>query len=220
MIDFHTHTLWSDGELTPAEHVRRASIAGYKVIGITDHADSSNIEILCKESIQFSKTINNLQNDIFVLSGVELTHVLPEEILDLSEFAKKNGVDLVIVHGETIVEPVKNGTNLAAIKAFKYVDILAHPGLISEEEMELAAKNNLLIEITSKKGHSLSNGYVAKLAKKYGAKLVINTDSHTYNDFITKEFATKVLIGAGIEKNECEIIFNNSIEFIKKIKNK
>ncbi len=42
--DFHTHSIHSDGVLTVAELVRRAEIRGYKVLGITDHVDPSNLE--------------------------------------------------------------------------------------------------------------------------------------------------------------------------------
>ncbi|MEO0250245.1 MAG: PHP domain-containing protein, partial [candidate division WOR-3 bacterium] len=46
MIDLHTHTFFSDGELVPSELAHRAFEKGYKVIGITDHADASNMEFL------------------------------------------------------------------------------------------------------------------------------------------------------------------------------
>ena len=48
MIDLHTHSLFSDGELIPSELVRRAVIHGYKSIAITDHADFTNIEYILK----------------------------------------------------------------------------------------------------------------------------------------------------------------------------
>ena len=44
MIDMHTHTIFSDGELIPSELVRRAVVHGYRAIGITDHVDFSNVE--------------------------------------------------------------------------------------------------------------------------------------------------------------------------------
>ena len=37
--DLHTHTVFSDGELIPAELVRRAMVLGHDVIAITDHVD-------------------------------------------------------------------------------------------------------------------------------------------------------------------------------------
>ncbi len=42
MIDLHTHSFFSDGELIPSELIRRAEAIGYKAIAITDHVDSSN----------------------------------------------------------------------------------------------------------------------------------------------------------------------------------
>jgi histidinol phosphatase-like PHP family hydrolase len=43
MIDLHTHTLFSDGELVPAELARRADRLGYRWLAITDHVDSSTL---------------------------------------------------------------------------------------------------------------------------------------------------------------------------------
>jgi putative hydrolase len=214
MIDLHNHTLWSDGELIPAEHVRRAVIAGYTAVALTDHADASNIESLCRDISHFTKNMKNLQDEIVVLAGVELTHVLPEEIDELTAYARGHGSQIVVVHGETIVEPVRFGTNLAAIQA--KVDILAHPGLISEEEVQLAKANEVYLEITAKKGHSLTNGHVAKLALANGAKLVIDTDAHSHNDFISEENAVKVLLGAGIPEGAIKTVFQNSVDLVKK----
>ncbi len=44
MIDLHTHSSFSDGELIPSELVRRAFVLGYTAIAITDHVDYTNIE--------------------------------------------------------------------------------------------------------------------------------------------------------------------------------
>ena len=46
MIDLHTHSLFSDGELLPSELIRRAYITGYTALAITDHVDSSNIDFV------------------------------------------------------------------------------------------------------------------------------------------------------------------------------
>ena len=138
MIDFHTHTFWSDGELIPSEHIRHAKMKGYQAIAITDHADSSNIDTICREAVYFAKRMREMQDEITVLSGLELTHILPVEIAELTQYARAQGIEMVLVHGETIVEPVREGTNRAAVEAC--VDILAHPGLIDEGTVELAAK--------------------------------------------------------------------------------
>jgi histidinol phosphatase-like PHP family hydrolase len=120
----------------------------------------------------------------------------------------------VVVHGETLVEPVAQGTNRAAIEA--NADILAHPGLISEADLLFAKEKGVTLEITARKGHSLSNGYVAKEAMRFGVPLCINTDAHSPSDLITKDFARKILLASGIEENRIESVFEHSKSIIEK----
>ena len=61
-----------------------------------------------------------------------------------------------------------------------------------------------MLEITARQGHSLGNGHVARLAKKIGAKLVLNTDTHSPDNLITRGFALKVVRGAGLEAEDLE----------------
>ncbi len=44
MIDLHTHSILSDGDLLPLELARRAKVKGYTLLGISDHVDVTNIE--------------------------------------------------------------------------------------------------------------------------------------------------------------------------------
>ena len=149
------------------------------------------------------------------MPGIEITHVPPHYINEIAEFAKKLGTKIVVVHGETIVEPVEPGTNREAIKS-KYVDILAHPGLISEEDVILAKENQKYLEITARKGHSITNGHVAKLCKKHNVKMVINTDTHSPENLISDEMAIKILKGAGLDESDIITVFQNSLEIVKK----
>ena len=137
MIDLHTHTIFSDGELLPAELARRAKVAGYRAIAITDHADASNLELIVPRISAMAREYSAYM-DLTIIAGVELTHVPPGLVEQETRRARALGAQVVVVHGETIVEPVERGTNLAAIEAG--VDVLAHPGLITEEEVRLAAE--------------------------------------------------------------------------------
>lgn len=216
MIDLHMHTFFSDGVLSPNELVQRARQYGYKAMAITDHVDISNVKFVVSEIVNFCNSIRKYYQDIVVLPGVEITHVHPLQINEVAEYAKKLGAKIVVVHGETVVEPVESGTNLKAVES-EFVDILAHPGLVSEEVIEKALKNNKYIEITSRKGHSITNGHVAKLCQKYSAKMVINTDTHTPDNLITIEMAFKILRGAGLEENDIEKVFKNSEQLVKSV---
>ncbi|MCA1933107.1 MAG: histidinol phosphate phosphatase domain-containing protein [Calditerrivibrio sp.] len=208
MYDLHTHTTFSDGVLIPSESARRAKVKGYKGIAITDHADESNFLFLLEKQLQFKEDFNMASSDFKVIIGLEFTHVIPSNIGKMTEIARRNGADIIVVHGETIVEPVDSGTNRAAIEAM--VDILAHPGLISEEDAILAAKNKVNLEITTRKGHSLTNAYVAMMAKKYGCNLVIDNDFHAPGDYMDYEMCYKILLGAGLSDIEAKKVFENS----------
>lgn len=213
MIDLHTHTLFSDGELLPAELIRRAEAIGYKAIAITDHVDPSNIDFIIPKIVSVIKKIKN-HISIEAIPGAEITHVPPQIIPEFVKEARDLGAKIVIVHGETIVEPVVPGTNRAAIEAC--ADILAHPGIISTEDLLLAKEKGVTLEITSRKGHSLSNGYVAKEAMKFGVPLCINTDTHSPSDLITKEMAIRILLASGIEEKRIDLIFENSKTLVEK----
>ena len=216
MIDLHTHCFFSDGELVPAEHLRRVEVLGYDAIAITDHADSSNIDFLIPRIAQAAKDLNKY-SQTRLLVGIELTHVPPALINELAIKARKLGAEVIVVHGETVMEPVIPGTNLAALQCDE-VDVLAHPGFITEEEMELAAKKGILIELSGRKGHSLTNGYVAKLALEYDAKLAVNADAHGPADFLTVDMAEIVARGAGLNGEQYEKIRRDMAEFVRTIK--
>ena len=214
MIDLHTHSLFSDGALLPSELAMRAQFAGYKALAITDHVDSSNIDFVIPRIAGALKDIAKYL-DLTLIPGAEITHVPPELIGKLVSKARRLGAKIVVVHGETIVEPVIQGTNRAAIDAG--ADILAHPGLISAADMKKAKQKGVAIEITSRKGHCLSNGHVVKIAMEVGADLIINTDSHNPEDLITIELARIILHSAGIAENAVEKIFANSQKLVDRI---
>lgn len=211
MIDLHTHSSFSDGELIPSELVRRASVLGYTAMAITDHVDFTNIEHV----LGSMKHVKYLEHDydIQVLAGVELTHIPPEKIPRLVEKARKLGAEIIVVHGETIVEPVTRGTNHAAV--LLDIDILAHPGLITVEDAQLAKDSGIFLEITSRRGHNLTNGHVAKMALHTGADMIVSTDSHAPEDLITDEMALKVASGAGLDENEARKILSQPLNLIK-----
>ena len=195
MIDLHTHTIFSDGELVPAEHLRRVEHLGYEAVAITDHADSSNLDFIIPRIVKVADDLNRYSRTKLI-PGIELTHIPPQMFNELVPYAKELGARIIVGHGETVMEPVSGGTNLAAIKAG--VDILAHPGFITEDEARLAAEKGVFLELTGRKGHSLTNGHVARIAAATGALLVVNADAHGPGDFMTAKMAETVALGAGL----------------------
>ncbi len=199
MIDLHTHTVFSDGVLIPAELARRAAMAGYRALCFTDHADASNMEHILRNVRRFVDEAGPFF-EISLFAGVELTHVPPALMADFVQMARDAGAQIVVCHGETVVEPVAQGTNLAALEA--RVDVLAHPGLITVVEAKLAAEYGIALEITTRRGHSYANGHVAAMAKRCGARLVINNDAHAPGDLVSRELRQKVGLGAGLTGEE------------------
>ena len=219
LIDFHMHTVFSDGELVPAELIRRSIYAGLDGIAITDHADFSNIEHNLSGIKKICEKINKLydkngKKKFKVLPGVELTHVPPALIKDAVGLARKSGAKIVVVHGETLSEPVEEGTNSAALK--EDIDILSHPGLITEEEALSAKKNGIYLELSYRKGHCLANGHIAGIARKTGAGLIISSDAHSPSDIMGEKEYDGVGLGAGLSIKELKKIKENAACLFKK----
>jgi putative hydrolase len=213
MIDLHTHSILSDGELLPSELARRAYVKGYRIIGISDHADSSNLDSIVLSILKLREKMKYYPN-ITILPGVEITHVPKNLIGELIIRARRLGALYVVVHGETLVEPVEEGTNREAILGG--ADILAHPGLITEDDVRLAKERKVLLEISARKGHSLSNGHVAKLAGAVGASLVYNTDCHSPSDLTTEEQARRIVLGAGLSADDFAIMQQNALRLVRR----
>lgn len=214
MIDLHTHTFFSDGALIPSELVRRLEVMGYRAVSITDHADSSNLDFIIPRIVKVSEELNRVQS-VMVVPGVELTHVPPGLIQSMVTEARELGAALVVVHGESPVEPVAEGTNQAALEA--NADILAHPGLITAEQGALAAQRGVYLEISGRSGHCFANGHVARIAAKTGARLVVNSDAHDPDDLMTESLATRVVEGAGLPKNSLQELLSNALILLGKI---
>jgi len=213
--DFHTHTIFSDGELLPMELIRRAAVADHRAVAITDHASFSSIDWVIGQVAKDCAKADAWGID--AIPGVEITHV-PVKYLDESiRLAKKAGAEIVVVHGETPVEPVESGTNHAAVSN-PDVDILAHPGMMSEDDAHLAAKNEVFLEISCRRGHSLSNGHVASMALNAGARLLVNTDMHSPEDLSSMATATVVARGAGLDPDRTrEALVTNPETLLRKL---
>jgi len=216
VYDFHTHTSLSDGVLSPVELIRRAVVNNYTAIALTDHAATGTMERIIGETVEVCALARSYWN-ILAIPGIELTHLPVQAIAETAKRAKELGALIVVVHGETIVEPVEKGTNLAALQS-PHVDILSHPGLLTLEEAQLAAASGIFLELSARKGHSLTNGHIASLAQKVGAKLLLNSDAHSEQDLLTESLADAIIHGTGLDDTACSQILNvNPQDLIKRV---
>ena len=211
MIDLHTHTVLSDGDLIPTELARRAEVLGYRALGIADHVDTALVDAIVPLLVRVAIDLAPVMK-MKVIPGAEVTHCRPEHIGRVIDRARQLGARVVVVHGETPAEPVIEGTNRAAIEAG--CDILAHPGLLTEADAHLAAERGVLLEISGRAGHCLANGHVARMARKAGAKVIFGSDSHAPEDLMPRRQAEKVLACAGLGPDEIAAAFAAAERFV------
>jgi len=213
MYNLHAHTFLSDGELLPSEVAVRYREKGYTLIALTDHADYSNIRQVLRSVVEFCRRWPK-DSGIRVLPGVELTHLPPGQFKPLASLARRCGAKIIVAHGETPVEPVTKDTNHAAL--LSDIDILAHPGMISEEDARLAARRGIFLEVTSRRGHCRTNRHVVEQARKAGARIILNNDSHSPEDIIAPEDLVKTGIDSGLTQPEIDAIYLNLKDFLSR----
>jgi putative hydrolase len=212
--DFHMHTFFSDGELLPIELIRRASVLGNRAIAITDHASYSNVDDLVPAIARDCDAVEGW--DITAIPGVEITHVPPKKMDTIIKKARKAGAKIIVVHGESPIEPVTPGTNRQAANN-PDVDILAHPGYITADEAQLAKDNGVFLEITCRSGHMITNGHIFRIGSSVGANFLVNTDAHECKDISTYSSAKRIALGAGMLKSDIErALSKNPLELMKK----
>jgi len=210
IYDFHTHTIHSDGSLIPIELIRRALVQGHRAIGVTDHVSPGNLAAVVDVLVADCQLAEE-HWEIRALPGVELTHVPPAAIAELAAEARRCGAELVVVHGETPIEPVPPGTNLAALRCPE-VDILAHPGILDVELAGLAARNEIFLELSAHPGHNLANGAVAAAAQEAGAALLVNSDAHEPHEILSEELARRIALGAGLSEEAAQVALSENPE--------
>jgi histidinol phosphatase-like PHP family hydrolase len=188
-------------------------------MALTDHADSSNLEFLVTAACRVAQDFNSGDDSpICVVPGVELTHVIPALIADLTERARALGARIVVVHGETVCEPVPKGTNRAAIEAG--VDILAHPGLLTREDAQLARERGVALELTTRRAHGVTNGHVAGLASDVGASMVLNSDAHSPDDLLNLLVREQTIVGAGLDIRFVDKLADDAVQLVHKLMGK
>lgn len=207
--DFHSHTYLSDGGLSPVELIRRCAVNGYATLAITDHSGIGDLARILSTLRADRDAVREAWPEIEVWIGVELTHLPPEVIPQAAYRARELGAEVVNVHGETPAEPTAPGTNAAATRC-ELVDILVHPGLITEEDAAAAKERGIFLELSFGRGHSLGNGHVARTALAVGADLLVNSDGHLPEGLLTPEWARKIARGAGLTEEQAEQVLQRN----------
>ena len=207
--DLHTHTTWSDGELSVEELVKKARDLGYRYIGITDHQPSirtrgiEKVAEILKARKKEILTIDRKYKDIKVFNGVELdiyadkTLALPDRLLETFDYV------ICGVHTSFRQGKKEMTERLLAALANPYVKILAHPTgrLLGEREgyevdweriFKFCAAKSKFLEINSFPSRLDLPDDLVREAKNLGVKFTLGTDAHRKEQLLLLPFGLSV----------------------------
>ncbi|MFZ0831078.1 MAG: histidinol phosphate phosphatase domain-containing protein [Thermoplasmata archaeon] len=197
-FDFHSHTFLTDGRASATDMWTEADRIGHKALAVTDHVALDDPQPLLDRLRREATAWEG--EELITLVGVEVTTVPPRKIPEVVRAARKAGAEIVIVHGETQAEYVPMGTNRAAVE-LNDVDILAHPGFLTMEEAELAKAHEVILELSARTFHMVTNGHVARTALEVGNDLVVDSDAHATDQLLSTHLARQVARGAGVPES-------------------
>lgn len=170
--DLHTHTVWSDGALTPQALVACAAHAGIRVLAVTDHDTVAGLE---------EATWAAHREGIVLVSGVELSvtwqgmtvHVVGLDIDPTNEDLRaglKRLQDVRIQRGQAIVDA------LAAADLGDAQEVLVRAGVVSRVHLA-----DWLVE----QGHARDRGVAFKRYLNRGGSAYIRADWASLTDAIS-----------------------------------
>ncbi len=206
--DLHVHSKWSDGGNTIAEMVEAAKRRGYSYLAITDHSQSLkvagglSIADLKKKKQEIGR-INRKLKDFRVLYGTEVD-IDSDGRLDYKDGVLKE-FDVVVAAIHTGFKQSKSQLTRRLIRACKnnYVHIIAHPtgrlwgsrdayDIDMDEVLKAARDTNTYLEINAFPQRLDLNDLNCRRAKEIGARLVIDTDAHTFEQLVTMRLGVSV----------------------------
>ncbi len=204
LFDFHTHTTISDGAADPLTMARRCRDNGYAAYVCSDHVDEATVHDRVPQIVAACAEVAR-SLPLAAIPAVEITRVAPGAVARVAVQARRLGAQLVVVHGETLGDRPQPGLNLAAARC-PDVDILGHPGLISEEAAAAARETGVHLEITAAPAHAQTNGHVVRIALAEGARLLLDSDAHQPDALLTGPRAEQLLLGSGLRPEQVAAI--------------
>jgi DNA polymerase (family 10) len=192
--DVHMHTVETDGRNSIEEMAEAAREHGYKYMAITDH--SKNLAFAnglddkrAVQHIQHIRAVNDKTDGIRIFAGIEVD-ILADGSLDLSDSVLEQ-MDIVIasVHSHFNQGPAEMTDRLLNAVANPNTSVIGHPTgrlLLRREAFQFdvdavlkaAAQKKVAMELNAYPDRLDLCDRHLRLAKQYGVKIVINTDSH------------------------------------------
>jgi DNA polymerase (family 10) len=192
--DLHIHSTWSDGRESILTMAQAARQLGYEYMAITDHTVTVGVVhgLRAQEVLRQLKEIEKIKQKvkgIRILSGSEVD-IRKDGSLDLPDsILSKLDVVLASVHASFKMSKTEMTKRLLKAIQNPYVHIIGHPStreINHREPIEIdwdvilraAQKSKTALEINASWKRLDLNDVQARMAKNFGVKLVISTDSH------------------------------------------
>jgi DNA polymerase (family 10) len=245
--DLQMHTTLSDGLNTPEEMAEAASKLGYEYIAITEH-NTKGLEVAGGISPrEFPRYIKKLESVNHQLSQPKAGSPMVKTVNILKSLEiniDKDGsltvpdkhlaqLDFVLVAIHSHFRMSKTEMTKRILKAFDnpYVHAFAHPTgrlLMRRDEYEIdfeaickkAKKKNIALEINAHPERLDLDGEHARLAKEYGCKISIGTDSHSTTQLTNAKYGVYMARRGWLEKRDLinTLEYNKLIQFLRQKK--
>jgi len=216
--DLHVHTKWSDGSHDLDTIVAAARKKGYQYIAITDHTKGLGVahgldEKRLGEEIKLIDTANGKLSGFRILKGTEVD-IRTDGRLDLADEALA-GLDIVVASVHSGFKQTREQITKRILSAIRNscVSVIAHPTgrLINERDpyavdmeavVKEAAKYGVAMEINAQPLRLDLNDQHIRMARQYGAQLVISTDTHVTAQFDYMAYGVSLARRGWVEKKD------------------
>jgi len=225
VADLHIHTVASGHAYsTVIEIAQVAAAKGLAMVAITDHGPAMPGG---PHPYHFGNQ-RAIPEDLYgvrILKGVEANIIDRSGNLDLDE-RRLSRLDIVLAGLHTYCAPygtvAENTAMLINAMNNPWVDVIVHPGnpeypIDEPAIVQAAAELGVALEINNsslcgaRKGSEPHCKNIASLAKRYGAKLIVGTDSHFATSVGEFGAALALLAECGVPE---ELVINTSLDKI------
>lgn len=210
LIDMHNHTIWSDGANTTLELIEDALSKNIKIIGITDHFNTSKCPSLKLGQLNFYITeIEALKhqyvNSIEVLKGIEINPIPHPSSLENLPFDEFNKLDYVLIeYLDFLSDRIKLLDLERYIKKIKCRVGLAHTDLLKlgrkhnnegglDYVLNFLQRNNMFWEINSNLAYEsfddiiyhndkIEISILFEKIKEHNIAVTVGSDKHSKDD--------------------------------------
>lgn len=216
--DLHTHSNYSDGEMSVVEFAGWLRRSPYQYLVIGDHGPGLGVtsEVKIADFQRRHQEIDQANRRLShqrLLKGVEV-NIRIDGSLDLpNDFLAEFDVVVASIHSSLNAAKEKNTRRLLAACHHPLVDIIGHPSgrLINQRPaaeidwpkvFQAASQTKTVLEINSFPDRLDLPDYLCLAAKKMGVKFAINTDTHRKGHLDFLQYGLDVARRGWLEKDD------------------